>query len=62
MVNKPRRCMAYREVFNMINRLKNMIDLAEDMPKVKEVLLMVAQMEEKNQEDALKFIEVFCGL
>ena len=42
----------------MINRLKDLIDLSEDKPKVKKILLQVAEMPEDKQEDTLKLIEM----
>ena len=42
----------------MIDRLKFLIDLAEDKPKVKAILLKVAGMPEDKQDDVLDLIEI----
>jgi len=42
----------------MIDRLKDLIDMSEDKPKIKELLLNVARLPENKQEDALKLIEI----
>jgi len=42
----------------MIDELKFMIDESEDNPKVKEILLKVAQLKEKNQKPALELIKL----
>jgi len=41
----------------MIDELKFLIDEAEDKPKVKEILLKVAQLKEENQKAALDLIK-----
>ena len=43
----------------MIDKLKFLIDECEDKPKIKKLLLKVAEMPEKKQEMTLKFIEDF---
>ena len=43
----------------MIDKLKFMIDESEDKPKIKKILLKVAEMPEEKQELTLKFIEQF---
>ena len=43
----------------MIDKLKYMIDHFENNARIKELLLKVAELKEENQEDALKFIELF---
>lgn len=45
-------------VDKMIERLKDLIDASEDNPKVKNILLKVAEMPENKQEDTLKLIEL----
>jgi len=42
----------------MIDKLKFLIDQTEDNPKLKLLLLKVAEMPENKQEDTLKFIEM----
>lgn len=42
----------------MIERLKFLIDQSENKPKVKRILLKVAEMPENKQEDTLKLIEM----
>jgi hypothetical protein len=42
----------------MIDKLKFLIDESEDNPKVKAILLKVAEMPENKQEDTLKLIEM----
>ena len=42
----------------MIDKLKFLIDQCEDNPKLKSLLLKVAQMPEDKQEDTLKLIEL----
>jgi hypothetical protein len=42
----------------MIDRLKFLIDECEDKPKLKSILLKVAEMPENKQEDTLKLIEM----
>lgn len=42
----------------MIEKLKFLIDNSEDKPKIKELLLNVAELPESKQEDALKLIEL----
>jgi len=43
----------------MIEKLKYAIDLAEDKPKIKTMLLSVAELPEDKQEIMLTFIEEF---
>jgi hypothetical protein len=43
--------------FFMIDILKQMIDEAEDKPKVKEILLEIAKMPENKQLDTLVLVE-----
>jgi type II secretory pathway component PulF len=40
----------------MIERLKNMIDASEDSPKMKAILLKVAELPESKQEDTLELL------
>ena len=42
----------------MIDKLKFLIDQTENNPKLKSLLLKVAEMPENKQEDTLKFIEM----
>ena len=42
----------------MIEELKFLIDECENKPKLKSILLKVAEMPESKQEDTLEFIEV----
>ena len=42
----------------MIERLKTLIDSTEDKPKLKSLLLKVAEMPESKQEDTLTLIEM----
>jgi hypothetical protein len=42
----------------MIERLKFLIDQAENKPKIKQILLDVAKLSEDKQEDMLKVIEI----
>ena len=42
----------------MIEKLKFMIDQCEDNPKLKSLMLKVANMPEDKQEDTLKLIEM----
>ena len=46
----------------MIDKLKFLIDQAENNPKVKSFLLKVAAMPEDKQEDTLKLIEVLANI
>lgn len=41
----------------MIDKLKFLIDNCEDKPKLKEILLKIAAMPEKDQEKSLNIIE-----
>ena len=45
----------------MIDELKFMIDQSENNPKVKSILLKVAEMPENKQEDTLKLIKLMVG-
>jgi len=42
----------------MIDKLKFLIDESENNPKIKSLLLKVAEMPEDKQEDTLKLIEM----
>lgn len=42
----------------MIDKLKFLIDQSEDKPKVKELLLKIAQMPENKQEATLQLVEL----
>ena len=42
----------------MIEKLKFMIDQCEDNPKLKSIMLKVAELPEDKQEGALKLIEL----
>ena len=42
----------------MIERLKFLIDISENQPKVKKLLLKVAEMPENKQEMTLQLIEL----
>ena len=42
----------------MIDKLKFLIDESENNPKLKAILLKVAEMPENKQEDTLKLIEM----
>lgn len=42
----------------MIDKLKFLIDQTENNPKLKSILLKVAEMPENKQEDTLKLIEM----
>jgi hypothetical protein len=45
----------------MIEKLKFLIDQSEGNPKIKSILLKVAEMPENKQEDTLKLIELMIG-
>jgi hypothetical protein len=42
----------------MIDKLKFLIDQSEDNPKLKSILLKIAELKEDKQEDMLKLIEL----
>lgn len=42
----------------MIDKLHFLIDQCEDNPKLKDILLKIAQMPEKDQETSLEIIEL----
>ena len=42
----------------MIEKLKYLIDVNENKPKIKDILLKIAKMPEDKQEDTLKLIEL----
>lgn len=42
----------------MIEKLKFLIDESEDNPKLKSMLLAIAQMPESKQEEALQLVEL----
>ncbi len=44
----------------MIKRLREAIDNAEDHPRIKSILLKVAQLPESKQNDTLDLILVYC--
>jgi len=46
----------------MIDKLKFMIDQSEDKPKIKSLLLKIAELKEENQENALKLIEILINV
>ncbi len=46
----------------MIDKLKFLLDVCEDKPKIKKLLLNVAKMPEDKQEDTLKMIEILLGV
>jgi|GEM_PF-4875091 len=46
----------------MIDRLKFLIDECEHNPKLKPILLKIAEMPEDKQEQTLKLIEIMLGV
>ena len=50
--------MLYQRDGKMIEKLKFMIDQTEHNPKLKSLMLKVAEMPEDKQEDTLKLMEM----
>ena len=46
----------------MIDKLKFLIDESEGNPKIKSILLKIAEMPEDKQDDTLRLVEMMVGV